>query len=435
MRYFLRLFFILTIAQFQLSAGNLVSYLQQFPQVVEIIPMTPNAFFQEAVQIRLLQPVDHRNPDLGIFSQRVFVSIKTPNAPVVLVTEGYVANYGANSGYLNELCSILEASQVVVEHRYFGQSWPDPVNWEFLTVENAAGDHHTIVNLLKPYLSGKWVNTGISKGGQTAVLHRVFHPEDVDLTVSYVAPFNFGVEDGRHEPFIDNIPGTAKEREKVLAFQHLLLDKRQQLMPLFSQLVADKNYTFSAPINAIYDYCVLEYSFAFWQWGSNPALIPGSESTLQEVFDHFEKISSPDYFAREGLDRIGSFFVQAARELGYYGYDTKPFKGKLSIESAEGYLARLFMPDNYSTPFDDRSVKKTEAFLDSTNAQIIFIYGANDPWTASGFNPPARENFLKIVQEGASHGIRIGRLDEKNQTLVVDRLKAWVSINEPVLAE
>ncbi len=435
MRYFLRLFFLLSIFHFQLSAGNLAAYLQQFPQVVEIIPMTPNAFFQEAVQIRLLQPVDHRNPDSGNFSQRVFVSVKSPEAPVVLVTEGYVANYGANSGYLNELCTIIDASQVVVEHRYFGQSWPEPVDWEFLTVENAAGDHHQVVQLLKPYLSGKWVNTGISKGGQTAVLHRVFHPKDVDLTVSYVAPFNFGVEDGRHEPFIDNLPGTAAERKKVLAFQHRLLDKRQQLMPMFNQLIEDKNYTFNAPVDEIFDFCVLEYSFAFWQWGSNPGLIPGPESTPEELFGHFEKISSPDYFSREGLDQIGSFFVQAARELGYYGYDTKPFKGKLSIESATGYLSRLFMPDNYSTPFDDTSVKKTEAFFDTTNAQIIFIYGANDPWTASGFNPPSRENFLKIVQEGASHGIRIGRLDDKNKALVVDRLKAWASISEPVLAD
>lgn len=435
MRYFFRLFLSLILFQFQLSAGDLISYLQRFPQVTEIIPMTPNAYFQEAVQIKLRQPIDHSNPERGSFSQRVFISVKSSDAPVVLVTEGYGANYGANTGYLNELSPLLEASQVVVEHRYFGQSWPEPIDWNYLTVENAAGDHHTTVQLLKPYLTGSWVNTGISKGGQTAVLHRVFHPNDVDLTIAYVAPFNFGVEDGRHEPFIENIPGTAAEREKVRAFQHLLLDKRQQLMPMFNQLVEDKKFTFTVPLDEIYDYCVLEYSFAFWQWGSNPDLIPGPESDIKKVFEHFEKISSPDYFSREGLRSIGSFFVQAARELGYYGYDIQPFEGKLSISSSKGYLARLFLPDNYSPPFDDRSVIKTNAFLDSTDARIIFIYGANDPWTASGFNPPARNNFLKIVQEGASHSIRIGRLDEQNKQRVMERLKAWVTVAEPALAD
>jgi hypothetical protein len=435
MKKFLLLLLILWISISGIQAGSLTEYLKQFPEVVEITPMKSNPYFTEALQLKLRQPLDHSSPETGSYLQRVFISLREPGAPVVLVTEGYAANYGGNQAYLNELCPLLSANQIVVEHRYFGQSWPEPADWQYLTVENAAGDHHRVVQLLKPYLTGKWVNTGISKGGQTALLHRVFYPSDVDVSVSYVAPFNFGVEDGRHEPYIKNVVGTKSQRKKVEQFQKEVLKRRTTLMPLFKKLIEEKQYTFNAGLDEIFDYCVLEYSFAFWQWGANPDQIPSSTASDEVVFAHFSKISSPDYFSREELQRIGSFFVQAARQLGYYGYETRPFRRGLTIRNAENYLERLFLPTGFTTPFDQFSVLKTKAFLKSTDARMIFIYGANDPWTASGVIPPAKENFLSIVQPGASHGVRISSLDESNKARVIGQLKEWIGINELVLIE
>jgi hypothetical protein len=283
-----------------------------------------------------------------------------------------------------------------------------------------------VVKLLKPFLRGAWINTGISKGGQTALLHRVFFPDDVDITVSYVAPFNFAVEDGRHEPYIRKVVGTHLQRKQVREFQKEVLWRRATLMPMFEDLILEKKYTFKASPDVIFDYCVLEYSFAFWQWGANPSQIPTGEATDKEVFDHFTKISSPDYFSKEGLQRIGAFFVQAARELGYYGYDTRPFKNQLVIKTANNYLEELFLPPGYQIGFDDSSVKMTRYFLKTTDARMIFIYGKNDPWTASGIIPPKKDNFLRIVQPGASHGIRIAGLDPANRELVTGRLLHWL---------
>lgn len=435
MKRFLLILVISWLVQVPVFSSALTDYLKQFPEVVDIQPMVSNAFFTEAVQIKFRQPLDHKFPQKGSFTQQVFISVLTTESPVVLVTEGYAANYGANQAYVNELCRLVNSSQVVVEHRYFGQSWPEPVDWEYLTVENAASDHHKVVQLLKPFLSGTWINTGISKGGQTALLHRVFFPDDVDVTVSYVAPFNFGVEDGRHEPYIKKVPGTPKQRKLVEAFQKEVLKRRETLMPLFENLVKEKKFSFNAGLDEIFDFCLLEFSFAFWQWGTNPDQIPSKKATDEEVFAHFTKISGPDYFSLEGLERIGSFFVQAARELGYYGYDTRPFGRQLTINTAENYLERLFLPPGYRVDFDDTSVILTNAFLESTDAKMIFIYGKNDPWTASGVIPPDRENFLRIVQPGASHGIRIAGLDEENKKKVVGRLKEWVTIDQPILVE
>lgn len=94
----------------------------------------------------------------------------------------------------------------------------------------------------------------------------------------------------------------------------------------------------------VLDYCVLEYSFALWQWGTSVSTIPSKSADDQALFDHLMNISGPDYFA-ENQPNI-SFFVQAARELGYYGYDVKPFKKYLTIDSAHGYLNRIMLPGN-----------------------------------------------------------------------------------------
>jgi len=171
------------------------------------------------------QPLDYADTTAGYFLQRVFVADKSADRPVVFITEGYNANYEKHPNFINELSQILDANQICVEHRYFGESVPNPIVWEHLTVENAANDHHRIVELFKKYYQKKWLNTCISKGGQTALAHRTFFPNDVNLTVAYVAPLNFGVEDGRHEPFLSQV-GSELSREKIRNFQFEILKRK-----------------------------------------------------------------------------------------------------------------------------------------------------------------------------------------------------------------
>lgn len=418
----------LFLALSSVSASELTDFLKHQPSVKRFEVVQSPREFREKVVAYIIQPLDHRHPEAGQFLQRVFISEKSPENPVVLVTEGYAADYAASPRASNELCPLLDASLVVVEHRYFGKSWPDSIDWQYLTVENAAGDHHAVVQLLKPYFSGQWVNTGISKGGQTALLHRVFYPDDADLTVSYVAPVNYGVEDGRHEPYIAKVSGSKEDRKKVKAFQREILKRRNQLMPLFEKFTTEKKMVFPAPLPEIFDYSVLEFSFSFWQWGNDPEQIPALSASDDEVFKYWMKVSSPDYFSKGELERIGSFFVQAAKELGYYGYDTKPFRKLLTIRTAKGYLTELFLPEGFRTAFDPSSAVKTQKFLNTTDLPVIFIYGKNDPWSATGAVIPKKSSVLKIVQEGGSHRTRIGNLDEENKQLVMGKIRETIRV-------
>ncbi|MCE4563120.1 aminopeptidase [Maribellus sp. CM-23] len=404
------------------------AFLKAQPAIKSVEKIEGNDFFTSTYKIMVEQPLDHEHPEKGTFLQRVFVSDKTHEGPVVFITEGYGAAYAGSPRYVNELSPMLGASQICVEHRYFGDSWPEPLNWDYLTVKNAAADHHRIVQIMKKYYTGKWVNTGISKGGQTVVYHRWLYPDDVDVSIPYVAPLNFGVEDGRHEPFIANIPGTAEQRKKILEFQTEILKNRTVYLPKLKAFCEQEKFTFQISMDEVLDYCVLEYPFALWQWGNLVNQVPAADQDADSLFEHLMIVSNPSYFAIEGMEGIQSFFVQAARELGYYGYDTRPFKRYLSIKSAKNYLPKIFLPDDLKITYDKKIAKQVKKFIDTTDAEILFIYGGWDPWFASGFEVPQKDNLLRVVKEGGSHSARINNLPEAKKKRVKQTLEEWLQM-------
>jgi len=411
-----------------LAQSKLEAFLKSQPEIKSVEEIPGNDFFTATYKIMIEQAVDHDNPENGTFLQRVFIADKSADAPVVFITEGYSGAYAGIPRYINELSPMLGANQVCVEHRFFGESWPDPLDWDQLTVRNAAADQHQVAQLLKKYYTGKWISTGISKGGQTVVYHRWLFPDDVDASVAYVCPLNFGVEDGRHEPFIANVPGTPELRQRIVDFQLEILKNRETLLPKLDSLCRQKNYTFRINMNEVLDYCVLEYPFALWQWGNMIDQVPEKDAGLDALFQHLMIVSGPSYFAIEGQEGIKSFFVQAARELGYYGYDTKPFQDYLSIKSARNYLETIFLPEDLKIKYNKKTAKQVEKFIKKTNAKILFIYGEWDPWSASGFEVPEKDNFLKIIKPEGSHSTRIKNLPDDQKLQVKEKLEKWLDM-------
>lgn len=392
--------------------------------IKEIRPLETSEFSEKYVTY-FTQPLDHRHPEKGSFRQRVIVSHVGFDRPTVIVTEGYGAAYALRSQYREELSKLLNANMIFVEYRYFLESTPEPKDWQYLTAENSADDLHAITTAFKNIYPGKWIATGISKGGQTTLLYRTFYPDDVDISVPYVAPLCYGVEDGRHEPFLHKV-STPENRKIMEDFQLEALKRKATLLPRFEKYCTEKNYSFRAPIEEIYDYSVLEYSFALWQWGTPISSIPATTASDDEIFSHLLAISEPGYFTADSPN--ASFFVQAARELGYYGYDVQPFKQYLSIQSSEGYLHRLMLPEELKDmPFDKTLSKKITKFLKKQDPKMIFIYGQNDPWTAAGVTwLKNKKNIHVFIQPNGSHLARISTLPEKEKKEVMELIKQWL---------
>lgn len=420
----LLLFVLLSASASSLAQTVLEQKISAISAIKEIRPLETSEFSEKYVTY-FTQPLDHRHPEKGSFRQRVIVSHVGFDRPTVIVTEGYGAAYALRPQYREELSKLLNANMIFVEYRYFLESTPEPKDWQYLTAENSADDLHAITTAFKSIYPGKWIATGISKGGQTALLYRTFYPDDVDISVPYVAPLCYGVEDGRHEPFLHKV-STPENRKKIEDFQLEALKRKATLLPRFEKYCTEKNYSFRAPIEEIYDYSVLEYSFALWQWGTPISSIPATTASDDEIFSHLLAISEPGYFTADSPN--ASFFVQAARELGYYGYDVQPFKQYLSIQSSEGYLHRLMLPEELKDmPFDKTLSKKITKFLKKQDPKMIFIYGQNDPWTAAGVTwLKNKKNIHVFIQPNGSHLARINTLPEAEKVRVMELINEWV---------
>ncbi len=423
-----RAFFTLVVLLFSIysysKTDTLVVKFKNIDGVLDVTPMESKEF-NHKYQIIIEQPIDHSNPSLGTFSQRVFLMNISQCRPTVLVTEGYGARHVLRSTYREELSKILDANIIFVEHRYFLESTPKNLDWKYLTAKNAAYDLHRIREIFAQLYQGKWIATGISKGGQNALIYTAYFPNDVDVTVPYVAPLCRSREDGRHEKFLSSYVGTKSDRQTLEDLQREILQRRDELQPKFDSLCAAKNYKFTLPLENIYDYSVLELPFAFWQWGSDISKVPSKGSCANEIFNYWMTISSPDYFIHE--TDTTPFFVQASRELGYYGYDTKPFKGLLTIRSSKGYLNKIFVPEQAQFKFDRSLYKKLKRFVAKTDSKIMFIYGQYDPWSAVMVNEPKSKNVVLFVEPNGSHRARISTLPHNERERAIELLKGWIN--------
>lgn len=142
------------------------------------------------------QPIDHYNPNAGFFTQRVRLIFKGFDKNVVLHTHGY--NFNEEYVEYDPLATQLDANQINVEHRYFGESLPE--NFEdsrmtYLDADQEAHDLHNIVSTLRKSLfsKGKWASTGVSKDGITTALQAYYSDKynwrDIDVYVPFCAPF------------------------------------------------------------------------------------------------------------------------------------------------------------------------------------------------------------------------------------------------------
>lgn len=400
--------------------------LEQLPEVKSIQPIEHLPFFAEAYEIMVEQYVDHKDISHGKFLQRVVLSHYNPYSPVVFVTEGYNADYATRSDYANELSTILNANQIVVEHRYFGKSMPEPLNWDYQTTENSCADLHRIYKIFSRIYNAKnkWIGTGISNGGTHTLCYYALYPEDMHIWIPYVAPINFAVEDGRHEPFLEQV-GSNACRAKIFEFQKRVLEERKEVMPLLDSLSKARNYTYNITLDEVLDYCVLEYSFAFWQWGSSCQNIPADTLGARADFNHLIDICDPDYFSIEGTLPTLAFFVQAQKELGYYGYDTDKLEPYLTIENAKGYLKKIFLP-NFDYSYSNKISKKVTKSINKDGKRVMLIYGEYDPWSASGVTPRKKSQAVKIVKPQASHRTRIENMPISIKKDIYITLETWM---------
>ena len=382
--------------------------------------------FEAAYELRVRQPLDHKNPDAGHFYQKVFLSHRSEDRPTVIVTEGY--DRAKNRIY--ELTDLLKANQIDVEHRYYGESMPDKLDYSYLNLEQAAADLHHINELFKKIYQGKWLSTGISKGGQTTIFYRYFYPEDVDVSVPYVAPLNLEFEEKRIYTFLDTI-GTDECRANILAVQKRLLKDRKQVLPMLRWYARGANLQFSYhTLEQAFELAVLEYPFSFWQWGHDCDMIPDPQAPTEEILEHLLDVSGVDFFSDKDIYHYSSHYYQAASEMGYYGYETKKFKGLLKALSMSPNPHAAFTPMKMKVSYDGSLTHKVNDWLAENGDRFIYINGAIDTWSATAVRPSEGIDALWFFLKGKDHArARIANMNEDELAKLIDALEKWLEMD------
>ncbi|MBE9488004.1 MAG: aminopeptidase [Bacteroidetes bacterium] len=417
----------------QVTLENLQAELQKLDGVVSVEAVAYDTLALPYVKAKYVvmieQALDHNNANSPKFTQRFTLLHSSFDKPMIFVTEGYIGAYALRTKYASELGRHFEANETVVEHRFFAESTPDSLAWEYLRGPQAAADLHKVNQELRKIYKTKFITTGISKGGQTTMFYKTYYPEDADLSVPYVGPLCFGVEDGRHEPFLAQV-GRKTQRDSIINFQREVLKRRKAMVSMLDEYSAKNNLTYRViNSNELLDYCVLELSFSLWQWGTPVSILPSLKSSDKEIFEGLVNLAGPEYFAANSPTQ--AFDVQALAELGYYGYDTEPFKDLLVVKSTKDYLRNIFVPiEAKETVFDGTQADAIVKYLNENDPKMIFIYGEKDPWTAPAPNDSlfaGKTNLKKYVQPNGSHRSRINNMPDSTMTEIYSILDKWLA--------
>jgi len=376
------------------------------------------------VVLEFPQPVDHKNPDGPTFKQRVFIKHRDFSKPVVLHTRGYFARPGSKT----ELAKILDCNEVEVEHRYFRLSAPDSLEWQYLTIEQAAADFHAVVEYLKHFYKGKWISTGASKGGQTALYQEYFYPEDADVVVAYVAPINLAMEDERIPEYLADSIGTPEARERMLICQRAILERRDEIMPLVMKDLGEKHAEFAGDTNECFEYGVFETSFSWWQYKSGDyTQIPLPDASADDLFQFLK--NGITFFYKLSDDIFAPVNYQAYTEIGFYGYDTTPFKDLLKYVKTDWASNRKFMVHkDWDVTYNPEPLQDVNDFLMREGNNIIYIYGEYDPWTATGVWPSPETNAIRVTKPAGNHGTKILSFQGEEREKLITALEKWLDV-------
>jgi hypothetical protein len=285
-------------------------------------------------------------------------------------------------------------------------------------------DYHQLVTKLKRLYTGKWVSTGISKGGETVLIYKSKYPWDVKVAVPYVAPLIKGQEDSRTEKHIKTV-GTDECRAKIEKFQRLVLENRDTVLIEISNYATLENMSFTEiSTEEALEYAVLEFPFSFWQWGAKCDDIPSENATAKELFEYINAVVGIGFYNDNTYEDLLPSYYQHMTELGYYGFDTTPVKDLLQVVHEPTNLR--FAPKDMDLTYQPEYIEEVLDFVENKGKNILYIYGEYDTWGACAPTPKPHVDALKMVLKGGSHKTRIKDFSQEDQQKIYETLQKWL---------
>lgn len=455
------------------------------PEVVDSVvpvinPEDQTAWYQTCM-IYYHQPLQHDNPSLGNIPLRALFTVfnvrRNKDKMVQMTIGGYdlkeIVLEKPNSQYSymdfdsssGEIPTRYDGHLLRPEHRFFGTSVPEnPMeNIEYCNAKEAAADFHALEEVVKKVFTGKWVISGVSKGGMCAAIQHAYYPDDADCFVPYVAPILKGTSDMRIQERSMTEPWTPEMREEtrlivskmlkspnVYTFyekdNHLDLEQQdknhclfladaydviassQQLYPRsFVSKYLEDNKTYLKE-NGLEDYTdmMLAYmltnkSFAL----SEDNLKDFKNSKWNEVFPSATR-ASQDVKLPPFSASLSGYVYQSLRELGYYGfkwdyfYDTQAqidsvnsmwqstVSSVLALKNDEFYGSLEYNPELMNFVCQQTA---------STTKPMLYIYGGDDFWAGAHIEDKYvnGDNVRSYILPGQNHGACISGMTDTDK--------------------
>jgi len=410
-------------------ASGLLDQLNALPGVrAEQMPTEAAGFTYIVLHIR--QPVDHANPTGPSFEQEVSLLHADPGAPMIVHTSGYWDYYRDSPV---ELTRMLSANQISIEHRYFAESRPDPADWSKLTIEQMATDEHAIIAALKTIYTGKFITTGGSKGGMTAIYHRRFFPDDVDGTVPYVAPISFAAPDNRYAAFFDTV-GTPVCRQAVRDLALEMLKNRRAALEAkaTTQAQSDSHSYTRIALRPAVESSIISLEWAFWQYYGAPFCnsVPAVTDTSDKLWQFLDQVSPVTDNDDDQIALFDAYYYQAYFQLGYPGATT-PYLDAYTMFTDADYAMTL---PTAEPPYDGgAAMHDVDDWVKTQGDRLLFIYGQWDPWIAGKFDLGQATDSLMLTRAQGTHGSSISRLSTADRDAAFAKLAAWTGVTPQVL--
>lgn len=408
---------------------DVLSLLNNLPDITatEITTLEDTTKGLQRFSILIEQPLNHFNPELGKFSQRVVLFHRGFQEPMLMQTTGYDIRVERLSIY----ATMFETNQIQVEYRFFGKSVPKTIDWSLLTIRQSAEDFHHIVQVFKKLYNQKWISTGTSKGGQTSIDNRRYYPRDVDGTIANVAPFSFSMSDTRYSEFLKHVGGNkyAACRDNLTKFQLLLLERRESFFPnIYGEfnLLGSKEDAFNFTVN--------ELPAVFWQYTNPENKEHGCNAIAEAIdqpdkaFDLLKNINAVENYNDEEHSRMQPFYIQASYELGYTHEDSS----KIQHFFAKKYDLSSVIPADLNLNYTNASAIDTTIWMANEAENMLLLYGEYDSWTP-GAIIKLRQNAdnHRYVVEGGNHTSYFLDLPEKEKNEYIAILSKWFNKSLP----
>lgn len=373
--------------------------------------------------LKFKQAIDHGPKSDGVtFEQQMQLVHRGCDAPTTIMDNGYnLPKYY----YEMEPSMMFDTNTVIVEHRFQGRSLPDTKDrrWSSLSVENGAADVHDIVTAFKKLYPKRWVSTGASKGGITAVYHRFLYPNDVDGTVAYVAPASRARQDPRYQERLGSGVLPAACAADVRAFQTGALGARR---PAFVAFLRDTYGATDAEASYYLESYLSSFDWGFWQAGGDCAKVPSPAADDKTHVAYFESVLSSQGGAPHVAPAPSSSELSSAAlsyewawQQGFalqVGAHVTPLLQTTAVADArhDAFWASV-VPKEPLPAFDGSVTERAREWVRSSAERLVLVYGELDPWSGGALDAPTHPSSGRYFVTGADHGANIGGLGKTDR--------------------